>query len=71
MSAKYYQQDDLLVIKLSNKPFVAAEKLGSFIVHYDVKRQPVSVEILNASRLLKETSKALPKELRQTIFSSP
>lgn len=70
MSAKYYQQDDLLVIKLSGKPFVAAEKLGSFIVHYDKQKKPVLVEILNASKLLKETSKALPKELRQTIFSA-
>lgn len=70
MSAKYYKEDDLLVIKLSNKPFVAAEKLGSFIVHYDNKKQPVSVEIINASKLLKETSKALPKDVRQTIFAA-
>ena len=69
MSAKYYQDDDLLVIKLSNKPFKAAEKIGSFIVHYDEKREPVSVEILNASKLLRETSKALPNKVRQTIFS--
>lgn len=69
MSAKYYQDDDLLVIKLSNRPFKAAEKIGSFIVHYDKKREPVSVEILNASKLLRETSKALPKEVRQTIFA--
>ncbi|MEK7534288.1 MAG: DUF2283 domain-containing protein [Patescibacteria group bacterium] len=70
MSVKYYQDDDLLVIKLSNKPFKAAEKIGSFIVHYDEKREPVSVEILNASKLLRETSKALPKPVRQTIFAS-
>ena len=70
MSAKYYKEDDLLVIKLSKKPFVAAEKLGSFIVHYDNKKQPVSVEILNASKLLKESSKALPKDVRQTIFAA-
>lgn len=70
MSTKYYQDDDLLVIKLSNKPFKAAEKIGSFIVHYDEKRQPVSVEILNASKLLQETSKALPKTVRQTIFAA-
>lgn len=69
MSAKYYKEDDLLVIKLSKKPFKAAEKMGSFIVHYDEKREPVLVEILNASRLLKETSKALPKSMRQAIFS--
>lgn len=69
MSAKYYKDDDLLVIKLSKKPFMVAEKIGSFIVHYDAKREPVSVEILNASKLLRQTSKALPKEVRQSIFA--
>lgn len=69
MNAKYYQEDDLLVIRLSKKPFKAAEKIGSFIVHYDAKKEPVLVEILNASRILKETSKALPKTMRQAIFA--
>lgn len=69
MSAKYYKEDDLLVVKLSNKPFEIAEKVGSFIVHYDKKREPVTLEILNASKFLKETSKALPKSMRQNILS--
>lgn len=70
MSAKYYKEDDLLVVKLSNKPFEVAEKIGSFIVHYDNKREPVTVEILNASKFLKETSRALPKSMRQNILSA-
>lgn len=70
MSAKYYKEDDLLVITLSKRPYKAAEKMGSFIVHYDKKREPVLVEILNASRFLRETSKALPKAMRQGILSA-
>ncbi|OGD97821.1 hypothetical protein A3A49_01555 [Candidatus Curtissbacteria bacterium RIFCSPLOWO2_01_FULL_38_11b] len=70
MRAKYYQEDDLLVIELVKKAYVEAEKIGSFIVHYDKNKQPVLVEILNASKLLKETSKALPTNLRQSIFSA-
>jgi len=70
MSAKYYKEDDLLVVKLSNKPFEVAEKVGSFIVHYDKKREPVTVEILNASKFLKETSRALPKSMRQNILAT-
>ena len=70
MSTKYYKEDDLLVLKLSNKPFVAAEKMGSFIVHYDKKRIPVMVEILNASKFLKETSKALPESIKQNLLSA-
>lgn len=68
MNAKYYQEDDLLVLKLSKKPFKVAEKLGSFIVHYDAKKEPVLVEILNASEWLKATSRALPKSIIKTIF---
>ncbi len=69
MSAKYYKEDDLLVIKLSKKPFTVAEKVGSFIVHYSKDKEPVLLEILNASKLLKETSKALPKSMIKEIFS--
>lgn len=69
MNAKYYQADDLLVLRLTNTPFKAAEKIGQFIVHYDIERKPVLVEILNASQLLKTTSKALPKALRQTLYA--
>ena len=69
MSVKDYQDDDLLVIKLSRKSFKIAEKIGSFIVHYDANREPVSIEILNASKLLREASKALPKEVRELIFA--
>lgn len=70
MKAKYYKEDDLLVLRLSSKPFKVAEKLGSFIVHYDVKKNPVLVEILNASKFLKISSQALPRSLAQTIFST-
>ena len=70
MNAKYYKDDDLLVVKLSNMPFMAAEKIGSFLVHYDKSRKPVMIEILNASKFLKETSRALPKSMRQSMLSA-
>ena len=70
MNAKYYKEDDLLVIKLSKKPYKVAEKVGSFIVHYDEDKQPALLEILNASKPLKETSKALPKSMIKEIFSA-
>lgn len=73
MKAKYYKEDDLLVIKLAARPFKAAEKVGSFIIHYDVNRRPVLLEILNASRFLSETAKIWPAKKRgkiQTLTSS-
>jgi len=68
MNVKYYKEDDLLVIRLSNKQFKAAQKVGSFIIHYDAKNDPVLLEILNASRLLRETNKALPVDVREKIL---
>lgn len=70
MSAKYYKEDGLLVIKLSNRPYKVAEKVGSFIVHYTSDREPALLEILNASKLLRETSKALPKDVIRSILTS-
>ena len=71
MNVKYYKEDDLLVVRLAKKPFKAAQKVGSFIIHYDAKNDPVLLEILNASRLLRETSKALPGDVRERFFAAP
>lgn len=67
MSAKYYKEDDLLAIRFSRKPFKVAEKVGSFIIHYDEKHNPVLLEILNASHFFRQTSKALPQEIRESF----
>ncbi|OGD86008.1 hypothetical protein A2696_00315 [Candidatus Curtissbacteria bacterium RIFCSPHIGHO2_01_FULL_41_13] len=68
MNVKYYKDDDLLVIRLSNKQFKAAEKIGSFIIHYDAQNDPVLLEILNASTLLRETNRALPVDVREKVL---
>lgn len=70
MSVKYYKEDDLLAIRLSRRAFKVAEKVGSFIIHYDEKRNPVLLEILNASKILQQTSKALPQEVRKKVFAA-
>jgi hypothetical protein len=70
MNVKYYREDDLLVIRLSDKQFKAAQKVGSFIIHYDARQDPVLLEILNASRLLRETNKALPADVREMVLSA-
>lgn len=69
MNTKYYKEDDLLVMRLSKKPFKAAERIGSFIVHYDKNREPVLLEILHVSQLLRQTTKVLPQTVREYIFA--
>ena len=60
MRAKYYAEDDLLVLTLSEKPYEHAEKVGPFIIHYTGEGEPVMVEILQGAQFLKETTEALP-----------
>ena len=66
---KYYKDGDVLVITLSDKLFDYAEMEGDFVVHYTEEGKPVRVEILNASQFLKEQSKALPKDIRKSVFA--
>lgn len=69
MKVKYYKEDDILVIKLSERPIDYAEESDWIIMHYDEKKNPVRIEILDASRFLKEESKALPQAIKQAFFA--
>ena len=60
MRARYYPEDDLLVLRMSDQPYEHAEKLGTFIIHYTKAGEPVMLEILQAARFLKEATEALP-----------
>ena len=60
MKAKYYPEDDLLVLRVSDKPYQHAERIGTFIIHYTNEGEPVMLEILHAAQFLKETTEALP-----------
>lgn len=67
MSVKYYTDGDILVVKLSSTPYDFAEKTGDFIVHFSKDNKPVRLEILNASKFIKETNKNLPTLLREQV----
>ena len=70
MSVKYYSDGDILVVKLSRTPYDYAEKEGDFIVHFSKKNRPVRIEILNASKFIKETTSSLPLSVRKTAIAS-
>lgn len=68
MKVKYYQNDDVLVLKMSNKPIDYAEENDQIIVHFDIKKKPVRIEVLDAHRFLKAQARALPKVVKQEYF---
>jgi hypothetical protein len=68
MKAKYYPEDDLMVLRISDKPYDFAEKIGIFIIHYTKEKEPVMLEILKASQFLKETTESLPYHILNKIL---
>lgn len=64
----YEAKDDVLNIWLSRKPIDYAEQNGDVIVHFTKDSEAVYIEILDASRFLKDLSKTIPKNLKQQIW---
>lgn len=67
---EYEKEDDVLMIWFSKKKIDFAEQEGDAIMHFSKKNEPVLLEILDASKFLKETSKSLPAQIKQQVFSA-
>jgi uncharacterized protein YuzE len=70
MNLKYYKDEDILVIKTSDKPYDHAEMVNNVVVHFTEKGEPVRIEILNATQFFEAQSKILPQEVKTKIFNS-
>lgn len=70
MKFRYEKEDDVLMIELNRKPIDYAEQNGDIIAHFSPKRELVLLEILDASKFLRETSKSFPPKVRQVAFAS-
>ncbi len=69
MKAKYHEDADLLSLRISNAPYKYARQSGDIIVHYSDNKEPVLIEILNAAKFVKDTTRMLPKKLQEEISS--
>ena len=70
MKVKYYKEDNILVITLGNKPYDHAEMEGDFVVHFTKDGEPVRIEILDAAKFLSLEAKALPREVKKSVFAA-
>ena len=67
----YYEpEDDVLNIWVSNKHFDFAEDNDGVIVHYTKDREPVYIEILDASRFLGKGYNSFYKRVAETDKTS-
>lgn len=69
MKLKYYKEDDMLVITFSEKPVDDSFEVENAILEVNKDNEPVSLEILHASRFFDAQSKALPKEVKEEFFT--
>lgn len=66
----YEPKDDVLNIWLSEQPIDYAEQNGDVIVHFNKNNKAVYIEILDASKMLKDLSKTIPSNLKKSWFST-
>ena len=70
MKIKYFKDDDILVVRFSEKPVDDSFDVDNAILEVDKNKKPVALEILHASDFLDITSKQLPKEIKEKLFST-
>jgi len=66
---KYYKEDDIMVITLSDEMFDYAEMENNFVVHYTKDGRPVRIEILDAAQFFAEEAEVLPRETKKQFFA--
>lgn len=69
MKIKYYEDADLLSLRISQEPYKFARQTGDLIVHYTEDKEPVLIEIVNAAKFLKNTTRLIPKKIQKQIWS--
>lgn len=69
MELKYYKEDDFLVIKFSDKSADDSFMAENAILEVSKDNEPVSLEILHASKFFDAESKVIPKEVKEEFFA--
>ncbi len=66
---RYDKEDDVLMVFLGKGKIDDTQQSGNIISHLSEKGEILLLEILKASKFLRETSKILPAEMKQHIFA--
>ena len=66
---RYDKEDNALMIWFSREPVDYAQQEKNLIIHFSKENKPVLMEILDATKFLKETAKILPMNIKQQIFA--
>jgi len=70
INTRYDKENDVLMIFLGKGKIDDTQQTGNMIAHLSKKGEILLLEILNASKFLKETSAAFPTKVRRQVLSS-
>ena len=66
---RYDKEDNALMIWFSKEPVDYAKQEKNLIIHFSKDNKPVLMEILDATKFLKDTTKVLPPNIKQQILT--
>ena len=67
---RYDKEDDVLMVFLGKGKIDDAQQSGNIISHLSAEGELLLLEILDASKFLKETSRVFPQKVRQQVLAS-
>lgn len=65
----YEKEDDVLNIWFSEEKLDDAYQQGDVIIHVSENKEPIYIEILDASKFLQAQAKSLPKDVKEAVFA--
>lgn len=69
MRVRYDKKEDILMIELVKKKIDDAYETENMIVHVTSDREPVLLEIFEATKFLENINRTLPSKIKERIFS--
>lgn len=69
MKVQYDKDQDILLIQLTRKKVDHAYETETMIVHVAENKEPVLLEIFDASKFFAKESKVLPQEVKKKFFA--
>lgn len=69
MRVRYSKDEDILLIELAKKKIDDSYETDNMIVHITNDKEPVLLEIFNATKFLEDVNKTLPSNIKQRVFS--
>ena len=69
LKTRYDKEDDVLMIFLGKGKVDDTQQSGNIIAHLSAKGEILLLEILEASKFLKETSQVFPSKIREQVLA--